>query len=159
MKLKIERDRLLRPLGHVSGVVEKRQTLPILGNVYIKQEQNALTLIGTDLETEVLVRVENVDGVEGECTITARKFYDICRMLPDDASIGIVNEGDRTIITSGRSRFSLQSLPRFCRWRRCFYRSRGLFGELRGRVSGPIKSNGQSGRQGVTGVKHPARLP
>lgn len=111
MKLKIERDRLLRPLGHVAGVVEKRQTLPILGNVYIKQEQNTLTLIGTDLETEVLARVEDVEGEDGECTVTARKFYDICRMLPEDASISLVNEGDRTIITSGRSRFSLQSLP------------------------------------------------
>ena len=102
---------MLRPLGHVSGVVEKRQTLPILGNVYIKQEQNTLTLIGTDLETEVLARVENVEGDDGACTVTARKFYDICRMLPEDATVSLVNEGDRTIITSGRSRFSLQSLP------------------------------------------------
>ena len=68
-------------------------------------------MIGTDLETEVMTRVDNVDGDNGECTVTARKFYDICRMLPEDASISIVNEGDRTIITSGRSRFSLQSLP------------------------------------------------
>lgn len=111
MKVKIERDRLLRPLGHVSGVVEKRQTLPILGNVYLKQEQDTLTLVGTDLETEVMTRVDNVEGENGECTVTARKFYDICRMLPEDAQISIVNEGDRTIITSGRSRFSLQSLP------------------------------------------------
>jgi DNA polymerase-3 subunit beta len=111
MKLKIERDRLLRPLGHVSGVVEKRQTLPILGNVYVKLEQNVLTLIGTDLETEVLTRVGNVEGENGECTVTARKFYDICRMLPEEAVINLVNEGDRTIITSGRSRFNLQSLP------------------------------------------------
>ena len=111
MKLKIERDRLLKPLGSVSGVVEKRQTLPILGNVCIKQEQNVLTLIGTDLETEVLTRVEDVEGDDGECTVTARKFYDICRMLPETSTISLVNEGDRTIITSGRSRFSLQSLP------------------------------------------------
>jgi len=111
MKLKIERDRLLRPLGHVSGVVEKRQTLPILANIYIKLDQNVLTLIGTDLETEVLSRVDNVDGENGECTVTARKFYDICRMLPEEATISLVNEGDRTIITSSRSRFSLQSLP------------------------------------------------
>lgn len=102
---------MLRPLGHVSGVVEKRQTLPILGNVYIKQEQNTLTLIGTDLETEVLARVSDVEGEDGECTVTARKFYDICRMLPENATINVINEGDRTIITSGRSRFSLQSLP------------------------------------------------
>ena len=111
MKLKIERDRLLRPLGHVSGVVEKRQTLPILGNVYIKQERNTLTLIGTDLETEVLARVNDVEGEDGECTVTAKKFYDICRMLPETAMINLINEGDRTIITSGKSRFSLQSLP------------------------------------------------
>lgn len=111
MKLKIERDRLLHPLAHVTGVVEKRQTLPILGNVYVKLEQNMLTLIGTDLETEVLTRLDNVEGENGECTVTARKFYDICRMLPEEALISLVNEGDRTIITSARSRFSLQSLP------------------------------------------------
>ena len=111
MKVKIERDRLLRPLSQVTGVVEKRQTLPILGNVYIKEERNTLTLVGTDLETEVLTRVANVDGEGGECTVTARKFYDICRMLPEEATISLVNEGDRTIITSGRSRFTLQSLP------------------------------------------------
>lgn len=111
MKVKIERDRLLRPLSHVSGVVEKRQTLPILGNVYMKQSQGTLTLVGTDLETEVMTRVEEVEGEDGECTVTARKFYDICRMLPEEATINLVNEGDRTIITSGRSRFILQSLP------------------------------------------------
>lgn len=111
MKVKIERERLLRPLSHVSSVVEKRQTLPILGNVFLKQNQGVLTLVGTDLETEVMTRIDNVDGDNGECTVTARKFYDICRMLPEDATVSLVNEGDRTIITSGRSRFSLQSLP------------------------------------------------
>lgn len=101
----------MRPLSHVSGVVEKRQTLPILGNVFLKQDNGALTLIGTDLETEVMTRIDNVEGDNGACTVTARKFYDICRMLPEDASLRILNEGDRTIITSGKSRFSLQSLP------------------------------------------------
>ena len=111
MKVKIERERLLRPLNQVSSVVEKRQTLPILGNVFLKQQQGTLTLVGTDLETEVMAQIDNVDGEDGECTVTARKFYDICRMLPDEAVISLINEGDRTIITSGRSRFSLQSLP------------------------------------------------
>lgn len=111
MKVKIERERLLKPLSHVSGVVEKRQTLPILSNVFLKQQQGKLTLIGTDLETEVMTRIDDVEGNDGECTVTARKFYDICRMLPEDAMVNVVNEGDRTIITSGRSRFSLQSLP------------------------------------------------
>ena len=81
MKLKIERDRLLKPLGHVSGVVEKRQTLPILGNVYIKQEQKTLTLIGTDLETEVLARVALLEksylgaGSSGRNTAILRANY------------------------------------------------------------------------------------
>lgn len=101
----------MRPLSHVSGVVEKRQTLPILGNVYLKQDNGTLVLVGTDLETEVMTRIDNVDGENGQCTVTARKIYDICRMLPDEATISLLNEGDRTIITSGRSRFSLQSLP------------------------------------------------
>ncbi len=110
MKLSIERDRLLKPLGQVSTVVERRQTLPILGNVYLRIDDRKLILTGTDLETEVTTRVENVDGGDGECTVTARKFYDICRALPEDATIDVETKGDRMQIRSGHSRFSLQTL-------------------------------------------------
>ena len=111
MKLSIERDRLLRPLAYVTSVVEKRQTLPILGNVLLEYVDGALVMVGTDLETEILTRVEDVTGTEGNCTVTARKLYEICRSLPEDASLEITGGGDKTSVKSGRSRFSLQSLP------------------------------------------------
>lgn len=110
MKLSIERDRLLRPLGQVSSVVERRQTLPILGNVYLRFNDRSLVLTGTDLETEVTTQIDNVDGGDGECTVTARKFYDICRALPEAAVIEFEASADRVHIQSGNSRFSLQTL-------------------------------------------------
>lgn len=110
MKLSIERDRLLKPLGQVSSVVERRQTLPILGNVYLRFDDRSLVLTGTDLETEVTALVDNVDGGDGECTVAARKLYEICRALPEDAVIKLAADGDRAHIQSGKSRFTLQTL-------------------------------------------------
>ena len=111
MKIEIERERLLRPLSQVISVVEKRQTLPILGNVYLKLDAGTLTLIGTDLETEVITVIREVEGENGETTVTARKMYDICRSLPEDASLTVKGQGDKMTVNSGRSRFTLQSLP------------------------------------------------
>ncbi len=110
MKVKIQRERLLKPLGYVANVVEKRQTLPILGNVYLKLAGGSLTVIGTDLETEVMSRIDQVTGEDGECTVTARKFYDICRTLREDAELELASTEGKTTIKSGRSRFTLQSL-------------------------------------------------
>jgi DNA polymerase III subunit beta len=111
MKFKIERERLIRPLSQVAGVVERRQTLPILGNVYMRLEDGALTLIGTDLETEITARVEGVDGEPGECTVGARKLYDICRAIPEDMDLEVSTKEDKTQVRSQKSRFTLQSLP------------------------------------------------
>lgn len=111
MKVTIERERLLKPLSYVVNVVEKRQTLPILGNVFLKQSSGTLTVIGTDLETEVMTRVDRTEGEDGECTVTARKFYDICRTLPEDAQIELTVANGKAVIRSGRSRFTLQVLP------------------------------------------------
>ncbi len=110
MKLSIERERLLKPLGQVTSVVERRQTLPILGNVYLRVDDRTLVLTGTDLETEVTTQIENVDGGDGECTVAARKFYEICRVLPEDAVIKMAAKGERLKIESGNSRFTLQTL-------------------------------------------------
>lgn len=111
MKFKIERERLIRPLSQIAGVVERRQTLPILGNVYIRLENGSLTLIGTDLETEITARIDNVDGEPGECTVGARKLYDICRAIPEDTDIEFSTKDEKTIVRSRKSRFTLQSLP------------------------------------------------
>jgi len=111
MKLSIERDRLIKPLNLVVGVVERKQTLPILANVYLKRSKGQLELIGTDLEIEMRYTMDNVDGEDGECTVTARKLLDICRALPDSAVISISIVKDKAVISSGKSKFSLQTLP------------------------------------------------
>lgn len=111
MKFKIERDRLVRPLSQIAGVVERRQTLPILGNVYMRVDDDSLTLIGTDLETEVTAKIDGVQGDPGECTVGARKLYDICRSLSEDTDIEVSVKDEKTFVCSGKSRFTLQSLP------------------------------------------------
>lgn len=111
MKFQITREALLRPLQVVSGVVEKRQTLPILSNVLVNIESNKLTMTGTDLEVELTAStlLEGADG--GEITLPARKFMDICKSLPDDASLTITIDDERALIRSGKSRFNLTTLP------------------------------------------------
>ncbi|KAA3620999.1 MAG: DNA polymerase III subunit beta [Proteobacteria bacterium] len=111
MYLEIEKSRLIKPLALVTSVVEKRQTLPILSNLYLKLEDGCLTLIGTDLEVEISFRIDGVTGEDGVCTVTARKFYDICRALPDSAVLKFQADGNGARFQSGRSRFKLQTLP------------------------------------------------
>jgi len=112
MKLKTDRESLLRPLQLVTGVVERRQTLPVLANLLVTAKDGVLSMTGTDLEVELVANVS--EGVEieseGEATLPARKLVDIWRSLPDNAKVSIVVEGDRAIIRSGRSRFTLATL-------------------------------------------------
>jgi DNA polymerase-3 subunit beta len=112
MKFKIGRETLLRPLQLVSSVVERRQTLPVLGNLLVQVSEDSLTLTGTDLEVELVGRVP-LDAVEvpGEVTIPARKWLDICRALPEGAELTITGEDQRVRVQSGRSRFQLATLP------------------------------------------------
>jgi DNA polymerase-3 subunit beta len=112
MKFTVTRDALLKPLNLVAGVVERRQTLPILANVLIGVEGNLLSLTGTDLEVELLGKV-SLDGatVDGDITVPARKLLDIVKSLPDDSVISVEVEDQRAIIKSGRSRFTLSTLP------------------------------------------------
>ncbi|MEH0690035.1 DNA polymerase III subunit beta [Vibrio cholerae] len=112
MKFSIQRSHLLKPLQQVSGALGGRATLPILGNLLIKVVDNQLTLTATDLEVELVSRVQLEGEFEaGSVTVPSRKFLDICRGLPDDAVITFVLEGDRVQLRSGRSRFSLSTLP------------------------------------------------
>lgn len=111
MELKIERELLLKPLQQVIGVVERRQTLPILGNVLLKTSDNELSITATDLEIEMVSHVALQNSDFGETTLPARKFIDICKALPSDASLSIKLEGDRAILRSGKSRFVLSTLP------------------------------------------------
>lgn len=111
MKFTISREALLKPLQVVGGVVEKRQTLPILANVLVQVDKGNLTLTGTDLEVELTATAAVENGNDGEITLPARKFSDICRALPEQAMLEIVVEGDKALIRSGKSRFSLSTLP------------------------------------------------
>ena len=112
MKLSIQRESLLRPLQIASSVVERRQTLPVLSNVLVNCRNNTLTLTGTDLEVEMIAKINLENGAEdGETTLPARKILDICRALPEAATITLITEGDKALIRSGRSRFTLSSLP------------------------------------------------
>tara|TARA_Y100001956_G_scaffold81660_1_gene99870 strand:- start:1075 stop:2175 length:1101 start_codon:yes stop_codon:yes gene_type:complete len=112
MKFSIERSHLLKPLQQVSGALGGRPTLPILGNLLLKVEDNVLSMTATDLEVELISRVTLEGEFEaGSITVPSRKFLDICRGLPDDSVITFVLEGDRVQVRSGRSRFSLSTLP------------------------------------------------
>lgn len=111
MKFTIQRETLLKPLQLLSGVVERRHTLPILSNVLLKANANSLTMTATDLEVELVVST-NLDGTEaGDTTLPARKFMDICRALTEGALLEISLDKDRAAIRSGRSRFVLATLP------------------------------------------------
>ena len=111
MEISISRDDLIKPLGQVAGVVERRQTLPILAYALIRQQDGRLTLTGTDLEVEVLAGM-NVDAsADGDMTVPARKLLDICKGLPADANIQISLKGEKAVVRSGRSRFTLVTMP------------------------------------------------
>ncbi|MFU8813860.1 MAG: DNA polymerase III subunit beta [Pseudomonadales bacterium] len=112
MKFTTNREALLRPLQLVTGVVERRQTLPILANLLVVAEGGRLSLTGTDLEVE-LVAVEAGVSItaDGSVTIPARKLADIWRSLPEGAEVTVETDGDRAIVRSGRSRFALATLP------------------------------------------------
>ena len=106
MKFTISREALLRPLTLVAGVVERRQTLPVLSNVLIQVEGDQVALTGTDLEVELVGRTvaSQVDQA-GAATVPARKLMDICKSLPDQSDIQLA------VLRSGRSRFTLSTLP------------------------------------------------
>ncbi len=112
MKFAISRDALLKPLNLVAGVVERRQTLPILANVLLVLEGDHLAITGTDLEVELVGRVKLDQGGDGgEVTVPARKLVDICRSLPEGSDIEFAAQDGKVTVKSGRSRFTLSTLP------------------------------------------------
>ena len=112
MHFTIQREALLKPLQLVAGVVERRQTLPVLSNVLLVVQAQQLSLTGTDLEVELVGRVTLEEPAEeGEITVPARKLMDICKSLPADALIDIRTEDQKLLVKAGRSRFTLSTLP------------------------------------------------
>ena len=113
MKVTLERASLLKSLGHVHRVVERRNTIPILSNVLVQAKAGALTLKATDLDLEVTEAVPADTSQPGATTLPAHTLYDIVRKLPDGAQVSLETSGDTSqlLLRSGRSRFHLQCLP------------------------------------------------
>jgi DNA polymerase-3 subunit beta len=111
MKLQIEKETLLSPLQQIIGAVEKRQTMPALSNVLLRAKDNLLTLTTTDLEIELVSQISMVIDEPGEITVPARKLLDICKSLSNEAMINFTVKNNKALIQSGRSRFSLATLP------------------------------------------------
>jgi DNA polymerase-3 subunit beta len=111
MKLSAARDVLLKPLQAVIGVVERRQTMPILSNVLLVARNGQLSVTATDLEVELVAQANVNVETGGEITVSGRKLLDICKALPDGADVQIAVSGEKMGIRSGRSKFSLTTLP------------------------------------------------
>lgn len=113
MKVTLERAALLKSLGHVHRVVERRNTIPILSNVLLQANNSSLFLKATDLDLEVTESVPADVAQSGSTTLPAHTLYDIVRKLPDGAQVSLEMTGDsgQLLLRSGRSRFMLQSLP------------------------------------------------
>src|SRR3970282_1221818 len=114
MKLvQLERDALLKPLQAVTGIVEKRHTLPILSNVLIERKQGRLLMVATDLEIQVATSTDlgKEDGEDTSRTVSARKLQDILRSLPEATEATLDVQNNRLQVRSGKSRFNLQTLP------------------------------------------------
>ena len=111
MKTTIKREDLLGPLQQVIGAVERRQTLPILGNVLLKSTGGDITVTATDLEIEMVSSVPAEGSEDFQTTIPARKLLDICKALPEGSTINFNIDENRVSLNSARSRFTLASLP------------------------------------------------
>ena len=113
MKLQnIERDTLLKPLQAVSGIVERRHTLPILSNVLLEITDGELNLLATDLEIQVATKASlEKSKNEQAITVSARKLQDILRSLPEAATVSLETQESKLVLRAGKSRFNLQTLP------------------------------------------------
>jgi len=111
MKFSIQRESLLQPISQVVGVVERRQTLPVLANFLISTKDGRLSITGTDMEVELITAVDAKVESPGETTVPARKLVDIVRMLPEGVSVQAVLDGDKLTVSSGRGRYTLATLP------------------------------------------------
>lgn len=110
--INIQRDVVLLPLQAVSGVVERRHTLPILSNVLVELRDGVLALTATDLEIQVCCRAQTDIGATREATtVSARKLQDILRALPDGSQLSVDLHDKRMQLKAGKSKFALQTLP------------------------------------------------
>lgn len=111
MRFSTQRENLLKPMQQVVGVVERRQTLPVLANLLVRVDAGKLSLTGTDLEVEMCASTA-VDMQEaGTTTVPARKWFDLVRALPDGVAVNVEVKGERVVMHAGRSRYTLATLP------------------------------------------------
>jgi DNA polymerase-3 subunit beta len=109
--VKTQRDTLLRPLQIVSGIVERRHTLPILANILIRKEGESVSFLSTDIEVQITTHADVGIGSEvAATTVAARKLLDILRALPDSGDVSLSLANKRMTVQSGKSRFALQTL-------------------------------------------------
>ncbi|MGH8397961.1 MAG: DNA polymerase III subunit beta [Gammaproteobacteria bacterium] len=111
MKFETLRDTLLAPVQTVASVVERRQTMPILANLLLAVGDKGLSVTATDMEVELVADTEVEVQEKGEVTVPARKLLDICRALPEGSKIAVHLDKGKLTLRSGRSRFSLATLP------------------------------------------------
>jgi len=111
MKFSAAREVLLKPLQAVNGVVERRQTMPILSNVLIIARDGQLSVTATDLEVELVAQAEIDVEDGGEITVSGRKLLDICKALPEGSDIHFSLSGEKLSVRAGRSKFNLATLP------------------------------------------------
>jgi len=111
MKLTIDRSSLLRPLGHVQSVVERRNTIPILANVVLEAKAGTLSMTATDMDMDIATEVGCSVMTEGTTTVSAHMLYDIARKLPDGAEVELAVADGHAMISAGRSNFRLPTLP------------------------------------------------
>ena len=112
MKATIERATLLRSLGHVQSVVERRNTIPILSNVLIEAGSEGLRLMATDLDLQIVETIEAQVETQGATTVSAHTLFDIARKLPEGSQVQLSAAEGKMLIVAGRARFNLQTLPR-----------------------------------------------
>ncbi|MCU7925697.1 MAG: DNA polymerase III subunit beta [Candidatus Thiodiazotropha sp. (ex Dulcina madagascariensis)] len=111
MKINTDREKLLESLQKIAGVVERRQTLPILANILVNAANGHIQLTATDLEVELKTESSAECDGEADFTLPARKLLDICKALPESASVTLDVSDDKVKLRSGRSRFTLSLLP------------------------------------------------
>jgi DNA polymerase III subunit beta len=110
--VKAKRDEILAPLSAVSGIIERRHTLPILSNVLIERAEGTLSFLATDIEIQITARSSLAAGADAKpVTVGARKLVDILRALPDGAEVTLQQQDKRLQVKAGKSRFTLQTLP------------------------------------------------
>src|SRR6201982_1052896 len=111
MKLTATREDILTPLQSVIGVVERRQTMPVLANVLLAARDGRISVTGTDLEVELVAASQANVSQAGDITVPGRKLLEILRPPPEKPSVQLSTEGERVSLRAGRSRFTLSSLP------------------------------------------------